>query len=59
MQILNLPIVNNNNIISQATFKNPLSNVVNNTIYFNDTTDHKLIYFNNSQLILDKLNIVL
>ena len=59
MQITNLPIVNNNKNISQATFKIPLSNFVNNTIFVNDTTDHQVKYFINSNYILDKLNIVL
>ena len=57
--ISNIPIVKNNNNISQATFKIPFSNVVNNTIFFNNTTDHQVIFFNNSNFILDQLNIVL
>ena len=55
----NIPIVNNNHNISQATFKIPLSNVVNIKKKFNDTTEHQVIYFNNSNCILDKLNIIL
>ena len=59
MQILNIPIVHNNNSTSQATFKIPLNNAVKNTIFFNNTTYHQVIYFNNSNYILDKLHIVL
>ena len=63
MQISNIPIVNNNNFsqfnIAPYTFKIPLNNIINNTIYFNDSTDHQKIIFNDSSFILDKLNIVI
>ena len=35
-----------------------MSNVVNNTILFNDTTEHQVIFFNIFNYILDKLNII-
>ena len=59
MQISNILIVNNNNRISQAIFKTTLGNAVNNTILFNETTEHQFIYFNSSNHILDKLNTLL
>ena len=63
MQKSNIPITNNNNFsqfnISPYTFKIPLNNIINNTIYFYDTTDHQKLIFNDSSFILDKLNIVM
>ena len=45
MQISNILTVNNNNFsqlnIAPYTFKIPLNNIINNTIFFNDTTDQK------------------
>ena len=61
IQIANIPIMNNNNFtsfgIAPYTFKIPLNNIVNNTIYFNDTDEHQSIYFNKTNFVLDKLNI--
>ena len=63
MQISNITIVNSNSfgkfIISPYTFKIPLNNIINNTIYLKDTTDHQKIYFNDSSFLLNKLNIVI
>ena len=63
MQISNIPIVNNNNFsqfnIASYTFKRPLNSINNNTIYFNDTTEHQKLIFHDLSFILDKLNIVM
>ena len=58
MKITNLPIMNNN-IILPYTFKIPLNNIVNNTVYYNDTKDSQSINFNTNSFILDKFNVVL
>ena len=57
MQITNLPVMNNN--IFPFTFKIPLNNVVNNTVYLNDVKEHQEIIFNTNTFILDKLNVVI
>ena len=57
MKITNLPMMNNN--MFPYTFKIPLNNIVNNTVYYNDTKDSQTINFNTSTFILDKLNIIL
>jgi hypothetical protein len=57
MQITNLPIMNNN--ILPFTFKIPLSNVVNATVFYNDVVQHQTIYFNESTFTLTNLNVIL
>jgi hypothetical protein len=62
MQISNLPVVNNNLISSLVatpayTFKIPLNNIINNIIYFNDTSELQTITLNNNSFVLDKLDI--
>ena len=61
MSISNLPVVNNNlsSLVSLPpyTFKIPLNNISNNTIYFNDTSQLQTIYFNNNSFVLDRLDI--
>ena len=48
----------NNNNIDGYTFKVPLNNIVNGTVYFNDTLDHQTVYFNKSNFVLNKFDIV-
>ncbi len=61
MSITNLPVVNNNlsSLVSLPpyTFKIPLSNVNNNIIYFNDTSQLQTIYFNNNSFVLDRIDV--
>ncbi len=57
IKVINLPVMNNNNI-DGYTFKVPLNNIVNGTVYFNDTLDHQTIYFNKSNFVLNKFDIV-
>ena len=61
MSISNLPVVNNNlsSLVSLPpyTFKIPLSNVNNNIIYFNDTSQLQTIYFNNNSFVLDRIDV--
>ena len=58
MNITNLPVMNNNNSQS-STFKIPIDNLVNGTLFYNDAAEHQSVSFNNSTFLLDKLNIVL
>ena len=48
----------NNNILP-FTFKIPLSNVVNATVFYNDVVQHQTIYFNESTFTLTNLNVIL
>jgi hypothetical protein len=48
----------NNNSIDGYTFKVPLNNIVNGTVYFNDTLDHQTLFFNNTNFVLNKFDIV-
>ena len=59
MNISNLPIMNNNTP-SYYTFKIPLnsSNITNNILHYNDAYENQTIYFNESNFVLDKLNVV-
>ena len=57
IKIINLPVMNNNNI-DGFTFKVPLNNIVNGTVYFNDTLDHQTLFFNNTNFVLNKFDIV-
>ena len=57
IKIINLPAMNNNNI-DGFTFKVPLNNIVNGTVYFNDTLDHQTLFFNNTNFVLNKFDIV-
>ena len=57
MQITNIPIMNNN--ILPYTFKIPLNNIVNNTVYYYDTAENQSIFFNESTFVLTSLNIIL
>ncbi len=56
-QIINLPVIKNNNI-DGYTFKVPLNNIVNGTVYFNDTSDHQTIHFNYTNFVLNKFDVV-
>ena len=58
MRITNLPIMNNNT--KPFTFKIPINgfNVSNGILFHNENYDNQTIYFNDSNFILDKLNIV-
>jgi hypothetical protein len=60
MNITNLPIMNHN-IPSKYTFKIPLDgkSISNNILYYNDPYENQTIYFNDSNFVLDKLNIVI
>jgi hypothetical protein len=55
-----IPIMNNN-IPSKYTFKIPLDgkSISNNILYYNDPYENQTIYFNDSNFVLDKLNIVI
>ena len=57
IKILNLPVMNNNSI-NGYTFKIPLNNVINGTVYFSDASEHQTIYFNNTNFVLNKLDVV-
>ena len=51
----------NNNTPGYYTFKIPLnsSNFNNNTLHYNDAYENQTIYFNDSNFVLDKLNVVI
>ena len=57
IKIINLPLMNNNSI-DGYTFKVPLNNIVNGTVYFNDTLDHQTLFFNNTNFVLNKFDVV-
>ena len=48
----------NNNTINGYTFKVPLNNILNGTVYFNDALDHQTIFFNDTNFVLNKFDIV-
>ena len=58
MNITNLPIMNNNTP-SYYTFKIPLDpkSISNNILYYNDPYENQTIYFNDSNFVLDKINV--
>ena len=58
MNITNLPMMNNN-IPSYYTFKIPLDgkSISNNILYYNDPFENQTIYFNDSNFVLDKINV--
>jgi hypothetical protein len=60
MNITNLPIMNNN-IPSKYTFIIPLDGkyISNNILYYNDPYENQTIYFNDSNFVLDKLNVII
>ena len=47
-----------NNSNNSYTFKVPLNNVRNGTVYLYDKLDHQTIYFNKSNFILNKFDII-
>jgi len=59
----NFPITNNNNIFASNqgasySFKIPINNIVNGTLYYNDTKEHQTIHlYNNDSFLLDKIDI--
>ena len=57
LKFINLPVMNNNNP-NGYTFKVPLNNISNGTVFFNDTLDQQPIFFNNSNFVLNKLDII-
>ena len=65
IKILNLPVMNNNNG-NGYTFKVPFnttekyngSTIGNHLIYFNDTTEHQTIFFNDTNFVLNKFDVV-
>ena len=57
LKFLNLPVMNNNNP-NGYTFKVPVNNISNGTVFFNDTTEHQKIYFNNTNFVLNKLDVI-
>ena len=57
IKLTNLPVMNNNSP-NGYTFKIPLNNVINGTVYFSDASEHQTIYFNNTNFVLNKLDVV-
>ena len=51
----------NNNIPSKYTFIIPLDGkyISNNILYYNDPYENQTIYFNDSNFVLDKLNVII
>ena len=48
----------NNNNLNGYTFRVPLNNIVNGTVYFSDTLNQQTIFFNNSNFVLNKFDII-
>ena len=56
---ITFPNLPNNNINAKFIgFKLPIINITNNTLYYNDSTEHQSILLNDSNFTLDKLNIL-
>ena len=56
---ITFPNIPNNNINSKYIgFKLPIINIINNTLYYSDSTEHQSIILNDSNFTLDKLNIL-
>jgi hypothetical protein len=56
---ITFPNIPNNNINSKYLgFKLPIINIINNTLYYSDSTEHQSIILNDSNFTLDKLNIL-
>ena len=56
---ITFPNIPNNNINSKFNgFKLPITNITNNILYYNDSTEHQSIILSNSSFTLDKLNIL-
>ena len=57
--LITFPNIPNNNINSKYLgFKLPIINIINNTLYYSDSTEHQSITLNDINFTLDKLNIL-